>query len=133
MSAVTGPEGGSFPINGSARTPPEEEPMATEELTLDLPAPVEADVAASQGGTRWSVAGCGWKKLLPDLPDDVIALLATPIVVSAQALTSGPAPTPKLPHNPAADRDQPPHRYGEPTPRFLAPAAPRRQRARLRG
>ena len=36
---------------------------------------IDADVAASQGAARWSVAECGWKKLLPDLPDDVIALL----------------------------------------------------------
>lgn len=114
--------------------------MATEELTLDLPAPVEADVAASQGGARWSVAGGGWKKLLPDLPDDVIALLATPIVVSAQAWTGEPTPTRRPPKPPPDNlppdkvaRDHPPRGYGERSPRFLAPAAPRSQRARHRG
>jgi len=34
----------------------------------------------------WSVEESGWKQLLPDLPDDVIALLATPVVVSAESL-----------------------------------------------
>jgi hypothetical protein len=147
------PEGGSFLLIGSARTAPEEEQqMATEELTLDPPAPVEADVAASCGGARWSVAGCGWKKLLPDLPDDVITLLATPIVVSARALTGELTPTPgphqKLtptpgphqeltptpgPHQePLSDNVRPPRGSGERTPRFLAPAAPRSQRARHR-
>ena len=46
---------------------------------------IDSDVAASQGAARWSVAECGWKKLLPDLPDDVSALLAPPVVVSASA------------------------------------------------
>ena len=36
----------------------------------------------------WSVAECGWKQILPDLPDDVIALLATPVVVTAEALVA---------------------------------------------
>jgi hypothetical protein len=81
---------------------------------------IEADVAASQGAARWSVADCGWKKLLPDLPDDVIALLADPVVVSAQAL-AGP---PKKMVEPTG--------YGERTPQFLAPAAPRARRARHR-
>jgi hypothetical protein len=100
------------------------------ELTLDLPVPHESDVAASRGGTRWSVAELGWKKLLPDLPDDVIALLATPVVVSAQ-----PADPPE---------DEEVERYPAPdepcavlpkdcTPRFLAPALPRPYRSRRRG
>ena len=83
---------------------------------------IEADVAASQGGTRWSVAECGWKKLLPDLPDDVIALLADPVVVSARTLAGTPARRPE----PA------PAGYGERTPRFLALAPPRARRARHR-
>jgi hypothetical protein len=82
---------------------------------------IEADVAASQSGTRFSVAECGWKKLLPDLPDDVIALLADPVLVSAQALAAAtPAPRPA------------PTGYGERTPQFLAPAPPRARRARHR-
>jgi hypothetical protein len=33
--------------------------------------------------TRWTVQERAWKQDLPDLPDDVIALLAPPVVVSA--------------------------------------------------
>jgi hypothetical protein len=83
---------------------------------------VEADVIASRGTSRWSVAECGWKKLLPDLPDDVIELLADPVLVSAHAWTAT-----------AAARVAVPNGYGEPTPRFLAPAAPRAHRVRHRG
>ncbi len=102
------------------------------ELTLDLPAPLAAEVAASRSGASWSVAELGWKRLLPDLPDDVIELLATPVVVSARALREASGP------------DEPveePERYpapGEPcagtdcTPRFLAPAPPRSHRPRRR-
>ncbi|OLB74633.1 MAG: hypothetical protein AUI14_22975 [Actinobacteria bacterium 13_2_20CM_2_71_6] len=128
----------------------EEEPMATQELTLDLPAPHEADVAASQGGTRWSVAECGWKKLLPDLPDDVIALLATPVVVSTQTLEAVALEAVALEAETldrvADEPDEPEERYpsplepcattrtgyGECTPHFLAPAPPRNRRPRHR-
>ena len=122
--------------------------MAAQELLLDLPAldlPPAADVAVSSGRTRWSVAECGWKKLLPELPDEVIALLATPVVVSAQAL----APTATPAHAPTEPVEEPeePERYpsplepcgtahggyGDVTPRFLAPALPRAARARHRG
>jgi hypothetical protein len=86
----------------------------------------DADVVASRGASRWSVAECGWKKLLPDLPDDVIALLADPVVVSARALTRAPATT--------VERTAPDaNGYGETTPRFLAPAPPRARRVRHRG
>ena len=40
--------------------------------------------------TRWTVQDRAWKQDLPDLPDDVIALLAPPVVVSAST-TSGRA------------------------------------------
>lgn len=40
--------------------------------------------------TRWTVQERAWKQDLPDLPDDVIALLAPPVVVSA-SITSGRA------------------------------------------
>ena len=80
---------------------------------------IDGDVAASQGGARWSVADDGWKKVLPDLPDDVIALLADPVVVSAQALTP-PAPAPR----------EPARGYGDCVPQFLAPAPPRPHRVR---
>ena len=83
---------------------------------------IDPDVAASQGAARWSVAEGGWKQLLPDLPDDVIALLADPVVVSAQAL-SAPAPAPREPSRGG---------YGDCVPQFLAPAAPRSHRVRHR-
>jgi len=41
----------------------------------------DCDVSAA----RFSVADCAWKQVLPDLPDDMIALLATPVVVCAEA------------------------------------------------
>ncbi|MDG6108228.1 hypothetical protein Daura_46010 [Dactylosporangium aurantiacum] len=40
--------------------------------------------------TRWTVQDRAWKQDLPDLPDDVIALLAPPVVVSAST-TAGRA------------------------------------------
>ena len=87
------------------------------------PAPVPArDVAASQGAARWSVADGGWKKLLPELPDEVIAMLADPVVVSAHAL-SAPVPAP---------REAARAGYGDCVPRFLAPAPPRARRGRHR-
>lgn len=43
--------------------------------------------------TRWTVQDRAWKQDLPDLPDDVAALLAPPVVVSASTAhrTSGRA------------------------------------------
>ncbi|MET7399981.1 hypothetical protein ABZS66_41500 [Dactylosporangium sp. NPDC005572] len=64
--------------------------------------------------TLWTVQERAWKEELPDLPDEVIALLAPPVVVSASArsasapLDADPAPAPALVH----------------TPRFLSPAVP---------
>jgi hypothetical protein len=116
--------------------------MAIGELALDLPAPVAADIAASQGEGRWSVDRSGWKKVLPDLPDEVIALLATPVVVCVDSLAAavvtprtGPDGAEDLddrhpaPHDPCASRE--PAGAGC-TPRFLAPAPPRSRRARRR-
>ena len=101
------------------------------ELTLDLPAPHEADVARSLGGSSWSVAEPGWKKLLPDLPDHVIELLATPVVVSARALSgAGDPPEDDVERYPAPDE---PCARTDCTPRFLAPAPPRAYRSRRRG
>jgi hypothetical protein len=102
------------------------------ELTLDLPVPHAAEVAASRSGSSWSVAELGWKKLLPDLPDDVIELLATPVVVCARSLGGDPEP---------ADPTEEPERYPAPDepcartdvrPHFLAPAPPRSHRPRRR-
>jgi hypothetical protein len=41
------------------------------------------DVARNVGTTRFSVAGPGWAALRPDLPPEVIDLLAPPVLVSA--------------------------------------------------
>ena len=73
------------------------------ELTLDLPVPHAADVAASRSGSSWSVAELGWKRLLPDLPDDVIELLATPVVVSARSLPGDPEADDEPERYPAPD------------------------------
>ena len=90
--------------------------VITQELTQDLYVPL-ADVEVSSSRSSWSVAECGWKQILPDLPDDVIALLATPVVVTAEALTPPARPAP--PVSAAAVIE-------ECTPRFLAPAPSRR-------
>jgi hypothetical protein len=111
--------------------------MATQELTLDLPAPIQEDIDMSCGAARWSVAEGGWKKLLPDLPDDVIALLATPVVVSAESLgrSTGLPEEASLetqgPVAPCAQSIQV-YAFGDCTPRFLAPAPPRSRRAKHR-
>ncbi len=102
------------------------------ELTLDLPAPASADVEASRGEARWSVARSGWKKLLPDLPDEVIALLAAPVVVSAATLGGAAEDDERYPApaEPCATMN---FSYGtDCTPRFLAPAPPRSRRSRRR-
>ena len=62
--------------------------MATQELEMSqLEVPL-ADIELSSSTSSWSVAECGWKQILPDLPDEVIAMLATPVVVTASALSS---------------------------------------------
>jgi hypothetical protein len=77
------------------------------ELTLDLPAPHEADVAASRGGTTWTVAELGWRKLLADPPEDDVERYPAPDEPCAGTRTSC-------------------------TPQFLAPALPRAYRSRRR-
>jgi len=47
-----------------------------------------ADVADSCSAACWSVEERAWKQELPDLPDDVIALLAPPVVVSTSTTTA---------------------------------------------
>ncbi|GIH20247.1 hypothetical protein [Rugosimonospora africana] len=47
--------------------------------------PVEAEIEASRGDGRWSVARTGWRAVVPDLPEGCAELLATPIVVSVEA------------------------------------------------
>jgi hypothetical protein len=91
----------------------ERDAVATQDLTQDFVVPLD-DIERSRGMSSWSVAECGWKQLLPDLPDDVIAMLATPVVVTAETLAPR-RPQPVAPVAPAAC-----------TPMFLAPAPPRR-------
>ncbi|GEM_PF-2614877 len=81
-----------------------------------------ADVDESRSATSWSVEERAWKQLLPDLPDDVIALLATPVVVSAQALDTSRRSAPvaaALDRAPMFLAPQVPH-----VPQFLDPAGP---------
>jgi hypothetical protein len=83
--------------------------MASEEHPV-----FDSDVEDSRSKACWSVEERAWKQELPHLPDEVIALLATPVVVSAsQYHETPPAPAPG---------------YGERMPRFLAPAPPRNAR-----
>jgi hypothetical protein len=42
----------------------------------------QPSVAEPASASRWSVEERAWKQELPDLPDEVIALLATPVVVT---------------------------------------------------
>jgi hypothetical protein len=69
--------------------------------------------------SRWSVAEMGWKDLLPDLPDEVIELLATPVVASVDAPTD-PDDEDRYPgpNEPCAVAARP---YGDRVARFLAP------------
>jgi hypothetical protein len=61
----------------------------------------------------WSVEGRAWKQDLPHLADDVIALLATPVIVTASAWVEGVPP-----RDPASNV------------RVLAPAPPLHNRRR---
>jgi hypothetical protein len=56
---------------------------------VDAVEPVGAEVEASRGEGRWSVARNGWQAVVPDLPEECAALLATPIVVSVEASSDG--------------------------------------------
>ena len=49
-----------------------------------------AEVAENLGGARFTVAGTGWSALCPELPDDLAALLAPPVLVRAAAFPSAP-------------------------------------------
>lgn len=48
----------------------------------NLPVPRES-VAENLGGAYWSVDECRWENVEPTLPDDLVDLLAPPIVVGA--------------------------------------------------
>jgi hypothetical protein len=66
---------------------------------------------------RWSVAEAGWKDLLPDLPDEVIALLATPVVASVD----GPGEPEEEERYPSPADPCAVTPYGDRVARFLAP------------
>ncbi len=85
--------------------------MAREDLPIS-----DSDIEDSRSTACWSVEERAWKQELPHLPDEVIALLAAPVVVSASRYREAP------PAEPAATG------YGERMPRFLAPAPPRNAR-----
>jgi hypothetical protein len=51
------------------------------------------DVARNVGSARFSVAEAGWAALRPDLPADMIDLLAPPVLVTAAAFPSVPRRT----------------------------------------
>jgi hypothetical protein len=91
----------------------ERDAVTTQELTQDFVVPLD-DIELSRSSSSWSVAQSGWKQPLPDLPDDVIAMLATPVVVTAESLA------PRRPTSVAAPAPV------ECAPMFLAPAPPRR-------
>jgi hypothetical protein len=57
--------------------------MTMPTATIETPAEPE---------TRWTVQERAWKQDLPDLPDDVIALLAPPVVVSASTIAGRTVP-----------------------------------------
>jgi hypothetical protein len=67
-------------------------PEGTRTMTAATTTPTTTAAATTptSNDTRWTVQERAWKQDLPDLPDDVIALLAPPVVVSAST-TSGRA------------------------------------------
>jgi len=72
----------------------------------------ELDADENVSASCWTVEERAWKQELPDLPDEVIALLATPVVVTASAFR-GTTVTPR------------PEAPVERAPQFLAPAPAR--------
>ena len=60
-------------------------------VTATPPATVAVSALTSPD-TRWTVQDRAWKQDLPDLPDDVIALLAPPVVVSASTTAGRTVP-----------------------------------------
>jgi hypothetical protein len=93
----------------------------------DLPVPREA-VAESLGGAYWSVDECRWETVAPALPDDLVDLLAPPIVVGCSAGHDGNAAPPES-ARPGEDATRP-HQvemliFDSQHP-MIAPALPRR-------
>jgi hypothetical protein len=94
------------------------------------------DVEDSRSAACWSIEECDWAQVLPGLPDEMVALLATPVVVSAEALGGKRAAEAAAAHGEAAGpKNAAPVQRVEPAdhpPRFLAPAPPRRRRGKHR-
>ena len=96
----------------------------------------EPDVAESASTSCWSVEERAWKQELPHLPDEVIALLATPVVVTASAFSGRTVPAPRIEASIEAAsieaaRNEPARNEAGPierTPQFLAPAPSRSAR-----
>jgi hypothetical protein len=92
------------------------------------PDPLDVDVERNRSAACWSVQEGDWSAILPA---EIAALLAPPVVVSAQSV----APSGRLPgvrdnsrpagYVPVADESR--------TPRFLTPAPPLRRRNRRAG
>jgi hypothetical protein len=47
-------------------------------------------VADSTGGRYWSVDDCPWSSVCPSLPDELVDLLAPPVLVGATPIHRGP-------------------------------------------
>jgi len=100
--------------------------VTIQELPTEVPVGFE-DVERSRSTAQWSVSGGGWKQLLPDLPDDVIELLAMPVVVTASSLAPRHAsPVAETPRGDAGISGGP----AECMPMFLAPAPRTRSHGR---
>jgi len=84
-------------------------------------------MSTETSATRWTVQERTWKQELPGLPDDVIALLAPPVVVSASVWTAPAAPPPPpaaAPLSPAVPvRNVRRRTAGRPVPRAAARVA----------
>ncbi|MFC7548823.1 hypothetical protein [Plantactinospora sp. GCM10030261] len=63
----------------------------------DPPATVADAISCNLGAAYWSVDDCAWSTLRPGLPDDLIDLLAPPIVVGAVPVAAVTTPPPTVP------------------------------------
>lgn len=88
----------------------------------DLPVPREA-VTQSLGAAYWSVDECRWESVGPALPDDLVELLAPPVVVGAVPWADE---APPRPDEPATALDHLEMLIFDPQQPMIAPAAPRR-------
>jgi hypothetical protein len=87
----------------------------------DVAVPREA-VSENLGAAYWSVDECRWESVAPQLPDDLVDLLAPPIVVGASPAV-GAAPEPG---GPPSALDHLEMLIFDPKQPMIAPAQPRR-------